>query len=130
MSSCARGFAFSHREHMQSKFVAVGLQSTGASRKETFLGRAFRVIPAVLVRSQVLSNNLGVCLLPQDDITDDWAQLWNGIPVLVGPHPMDGDAPASGRDAQLWNERLGGWIFRAKAVQETSQVRHLAGEVW
>jgi hypothetical protein len=115
---------------MQAKFVAVGLQSTGPSRKETFLGRAFRVIPAVFVRSQVLRNNLGTCFLPQDDITDEWANIWNGTPVLVGPHPMDGDDPASGREAQLWNERLGGWIFAAKAVQESTQIRHLAGEVW
>lgn len=115
---------------MKSKFVVVGLQSTGASRKETFLGRDFRVIPAVLVRSQVLRNNLGVCLLPQEDITDDWAELWNGIPVLVGPHPSEDGQAVSGRAATLWNERLGGWIFGAHAVQESPQVRHLAGEVW
>lgn len=100
------------------------------ARTEKFLDREFTVVPAVLVRSQVLRNNLGVTYLPAEDITEDWAGIWNGIPVLVGPHPSQRGVPVSGRSPQLWNERCAGWIFNAKAVQETETIRHLGAEVW
>src|SRR5689334_10129424 len=106
--------------------VAVHLQGVG--RSEQFLGREFLVAPAVLVRSQVLHNNLGVMLLPSEDITEEWAKAWNGIPVLVGPHPTERGVHVSGRTPHLWNERCAGWIFNAKSVQESEGVRHLAGE--
>lgn len=99
-------------------------------RSENFLGREFCVVPAVLVRSQVLRNNLGVTFLPAAELTSEWAGLWNGIPVLVGPHPTQRGVPMSGRDPQLWNERCAGWIFHAKIGEEGSEVKHLAGEVW
>lgn len=99
-------------------------------RTETFLGRTFRVIPAVLVRSQVLRNNLGATLLPADAITDEWAALWNNIPVLVGPHPAQRGQPISGRSPELLNERGVGYIFRARAEQEDNGSRRLVGEVW
>lgn len=104
--------------------------NSAAIRTEQFLGREFCVVPAVLVRSQVLKNNLGATFLPAADITSEWAAQWNGIPVLVGPHPTKRGVNVSGRDPELWNERCAGWIFAAKAVQEDSLVRHLAGEVW
>lgn len=111
--------------------VVVALELNSASiRTENFLGREFVVAPAVLVRSQVLHNNLGVTLLPAAEITADWAKNWNGIPVLVGPHPTLRGVPVSGREPVLWNERWAGWIFNAKMVQESEHVRHLAGEVW
>lgn len=99
------------------------------SRTETFLGRTFRVVPAVLVRSQVLRNNLGATLLPTDVFTEEWANLWNNIPVLVGPHPSHRGTPISGRSPELLNERGAGWIFNAK-VDERNGVHRLVGEVW
>jgi hypothetical protein len=100
------------------------------SRKETFLGRTFRVVPAVLVRSQVLRNNIGATLLPADVITEEWAELWNNIPVLVGPHPSLRGVPISGRSPELLNERGAGWIFKACAEQEQGGTRRLVAEVW
>lgn len=112
------------------KFVAVRLESEGVARDETFLGRAFRVIPAVLVRSQVLRNNLGVMFLPSEVITDEWASQWNGIPVLVGPHPSHNGQASTGRTPAIWDERGAGWIFNAKAEQESSDTRRLSAEIW
>lgn len=114
---------------MHHFIVALALNGATA-RTETFLGRTFRVIPAVLVRSQVLNNNLGMTYLPADSITDEWAGLWNGIPVLVGPHPTERGQPSSGRSPGVWNERGVGWIFNAAAEQESADVRRLVGEVW
>ncbi len=109
--------------------VKNSLQRTNA-RTEQFMGRTFRVVPAVLVRSQVLKNNLGATLLPAEEITQEWAELWNNIPVLVGPHPNASGSPISGRDPSLINERGAGWIFNAKAEQESPMVRRLVAEVW
>lgn len=110
----------------QAQFIAVRLnEQHAASRRETFLGRSFRVVPAVLVRSQVLHNNLGPVFLPMTEVTEDWAEQWNGVPVLVGPHPE-----SSGRDPVLFNERGAGWLYNVHAVQESSTVRHLRGEAW
>lgn len=98
-------------------------------RRETFLGRVFRVVPAVLVRSQVLHNNLGAAFLPPEEITPEWARAWNGIPVLIGPHPTDRGQPVSGRTPQLWDARVGGWLFNAQA-ESNGTVRRLTAEVW
>src|SRR4051812_835752 len=115
----------------ESNQIVVALElNQPKARTEKFLDREFTVVPAVLVRSQVLRNNLGVTYLPAEDITEDWAGTWNGIPVLVGPHPSMRGVPVSGRSPQLWNERCAGWIFNAKTVQETETIRHLAAEVW
>jgi hypothetical protein len=78
----------------------------------------------------VLRNNLGVTFLPADQLTSEWAELWNGIPVLVGPHPTMRGEPVSGRDPVIWNERGVGWIFHARVEQESATVRRLVGEVW
>ena len=138
----ARGFSFSiphltieavratdtpsRHEQMETKFVSVVLRAAGVSRTETFMDRSFRVIPAVMVRSQVLHNNLGVCFLPPGDVTDEWASLWNGIPVLVGSeHPTLRGVPCSGRDSNLWNERLG----VATAVSEPSTTQEAMSRV-
>jgi len=104
--------------------------ATCAARKQQFLGRQFRVVPAVLVRAQVLHNNLGTTYLPAEEITEDWAALWNGIPVLVGPHPSMRGVASSGRTPEIWNERGVGWIFGAKADNDKDGVRRLTGEVW
>jgi hypothetical protein len=102
----------------------------GASRQVKFMGRTFRVVSAVLVRSQVLHNNLGHSYLPAEEITSEWAELWNGIPVLVGPHPRMRGEHVSGRRPELWEQRMVGWIFNAKAEQEGRDVRRLVAEVW
>jgi len=109
-----------------------GLGRPALTRTEQFLGRTFRVVPAVLVRSQVLHNNLGWSFLPAEEITDDWAQEWNGIPVLVGPHPTERGQGTSGRSPELWDTRGVGWIFhaRAEAEQESPGIRRLVAEVW
>jgi hypothetical protein len=105
--------------------------NTAASlRTVTFMGREFRVIPAVLVRSQVLHNNLGSTFLPPETITDDWASLWNGIPVLVGDHPTERGVHVSGRQPELWESRGAGWIFNTRAESDGPGVRRLVGEVW
>ena len=99
-------------------------------RTETFLGRTFRVNPAVLVRSQVLRNTLGATLLPADAFTEEWAALWNHIPVLVGPHPSQRGQPISGRSPELLNERGAGFIFKARVDNDADGTRRLVGEVW
>lgn len=105
--------------------------TTEAMRTVTFMGRAFRVVPATLVQSQVLHNNLGPTYLPARVFTDAWAQLWNGIPVLVGPHPTLHGEPTSGRSATLWEERGVGWLFNV-TVRHADNGRHasLVGEAW
>lgn len=112
------------------QFALAAAAKSAPARQEQFLGRPFLVIPAVLVRSQVLRNNLGVALLPPADITADWADLWNGIPVLIGDHPTQRGASISGRNPQLWDARGVGWVFNARAEDESPGIRRLVAEVW
>jgi len=94
------------------------------------MGRAFRIVPAVLVRAQVLQNNLGRTYLPAEAINRDWAEMWNNIPVLVGPHPTHAGEPMSGRTPEIMNERCVGWIFGAHADEGPDGVARLSAEVW
>jgi hypothetical protein len=117
-------------QHVDPFFLTLRAAAAAPARTAAFMGRQFRVVPAVLVRSQVLNNNLGRTFLPANEITDDWADAWNGIPVLVGPHPSSRGVPQSGRRPELLNERGAGWIFAARAEQGPDGTRRLAGEVW
>ena len=69
-------------------------------------------------------------MLSAESITDEWAAQWNGIPVLIGPHPTDDGQPVSGRSPAIWDSRCAGWLFQARAEQEATDVRRLAAEVW
>jgi hypothetical protein len=128
----AQRLAFCHNtyaEHVQHAVQEIAVDLTAAVRTATFLGRQFRVVPAVLVRSQVLRNNLGKSFLPAEDITDDWAEQWNGMPVLVGDHPRENGVAVTGRRPGIWDARCVGWIFNA-AADTVNGTRRLVGEVW
>lgn len=99
-------------------------------RRATWQGRPYLVVRAVLVRSQVLDNNLGSSYLPADEITDEWAEMWNGIPVLIGDHPQQRGENVSGRSPELWDARQVGFIFNAHAEWIGADVRRLTAEVW
>lgn len=99
-------------------------------RRASFMGRQFRIVSAVLVRSQVLNNNLGRTYLPAAEFTDTWAEQWNGIPVLIGPHPSLDGQPATGRHPDVWNERAAGWVFSARIENEANGGKRLVAEVW
>lgn len=132
----AQRFAFCNSVYTQARSSAVNILVSSAlsearTRVEHFLGRDFLVVPAVLVRSQVLNNNLGATFLPPEEITDDWADLWNGIPVLVGDHPSAvGGERVSARQPELLDTRGVGWIFGARAEDEGPGIRRLVAEVW
>jgi len=114
------------RRGRANHFASIAIETaTCAARRVTYMGRSFRVVPAVLVRSQVLRNNLGTTFLPAEEITDEWAAQWNNIPVLVGAHPG-----VSGRTPQTTNERCVGWIFNARAETTADGTRRLVGEVY
>lgn len=105
-----RGFSRSRSrmEHVQN--LRVALQRTGPARTETLMGREYRVFPAVLVREQVLHNNLGRTFLPFSEIRES-VDAWNGVPVVVR-HPEG----RSGRDPRVLNERGVGYLFGASAA--------------
>lgn len=88
---------------------------SGPAKTETLMGREYQVVPAVLVRSQVLNNNLGATYLPPDAITDSWAQAANMAPVVVGDHPRSRGVAVSARDTSVLNARGAGFLFRTRA---------------
>jgi hypothetical protein len=110
--------------------VTLTLVSNGTPRHGEIEGRPHLIVPAVFVRSQVLRNNLGEVFLPPEEITDAWADAWNGIPVLLGPHPSHMGQQISGRNPDLWSSRRVGVIFGARAEVESNGNRRLVGEVW
>lgn len=119
-----------HRSEQWIDYATFARVATCGVRQASFLGRDFLVVPAVLVRSQVLRNNLGATFLPAEEITQDWAAEWNGIPVLVGPHPSRFGQQTSGRDPDIWNARGVGWLFNVRAEDGADGTRRLTGEVW
>lgn len=73
------------------------------------MGREFVAVPAVLVRSKILRNNLGRTFLPPEAITPEWAETANGRPA-VNIHPKTtANSPA------VLNENGIGFLFNAKA---------------
>lgn len=106
------------------QFVTLAIQASGAASTRELHGREFRVVPSVLVREQVLRNNLGATFLPADGITPDFAEAANGAPVLTD-HPTRGGIPTSGRSPEIMNELGVGFLFNVKAEEN-----RLVGEVW
>lgn len=99
----------------QSHVALVAVLDSENARVEDLHGRRHRVVPATLVRSGiVLHNNLGATMLPAEDVTDDWARLWNGSPVVTD-HPNQRGVPASARDPGTLNSMGIGWLFRVRA---------------
>lgn len=93
--------------------LTLSVQQVGPLRTEEFMGREHRVFPAVLVRSQVLHNNLGATFLPADEIQQS-ADAWNGIPVVIR-HPMRRGMPISARAPGVLNATGAGFLFNARA---------------
>jgi hypothetical protein len=89
------------------------------------MDRPFRVVPAVLVQSQILNNNLGTTFLPLESLTDEWAESANGAPVVVNHPTARGGHPISARSPAVLNVSGCGLIFGAKIENEK-----LVGEVW
>ena len=94
--------------------VTLAVQAIGPVREESFMGRAHKVVPATLVKSQVLHNNLGRTFLPPDAITQSWADAANMAPVLID-HPTRRGQPVSARDPEILNARGAGFLFRTRA---------------
>lgn len=112
-----------------NEFVELAVQLAGAPRSETLMGRDYRVFPAVLVRSQVLQNNLGRTFLPPEEITPEWAAGLNGAPVIVD-HPSQFGHPISARDPEILNARGIGFLFGGRAGQGADGVQEVRADVW
>ncbi|KKL24321.1 hypothetical protein LCGC14_2416480, partial [marine sediment metagenome] len=104
------------------------MQGSTTPRVEELMGRDFLVVPAVLVQAQVLHNNLGASLMPRDAITDDWAEGWNNIPVVIHDHPTVRGVSVSARSPEILNMRGVGYVFHARAV--SNGTTQLKAEVW
>lgn len=100
---------------MSQRQITMAAHLVGPAETETLMGREYRVLPAVLVRSQVLNNNLGATYLPPEEITDEWASAVNGAPVVVGDHPKQRGVHVSARRTDVLNGRGAGFLFRARA---------------
>lgn len=95
---------------MDEQRIQVATNLRGPVRTEVFQGREYRVVPAVLVKSKVLYNNLGRTYLPADAITPEWAEMANGSPVVTD-HPRS----RSARNPKVMNELGIGFVFNATA---------------
>lgn len=102
------------RAQNMSQNIELAANKTGPIRREMLEGREHVVIPATLVRSQVLSNNLGRTFLPADEITDTWADIANGSPVVLD-HPKNRGQPTSARDPAVLNTQGVGRLFNVRA---------------
>ncbi len=109
-------------------WAALSIAEAGPLRTESLMGRDFLVVPAVLVQGQILRNNLGTTLLPDDALTDAWAEEWNGIPVIVQDHPSLRGVSVSARSPEILDSRGAGYVFHARVVRNGTV--QLKAEVW
>lgn len=105
--------------------IQLQVKQAGPARNDSLMGRACRVFPAVLVREQVLHNNLGACFLPGEEIKAS-VDAWNHTPVVIR-HPTSRGEPVSARSPDVLNARGVGWVFNAGWDEGR---RALTGEIW
>lgn len=103
--------------------VTLVVQTIGEAREEKLMDTAYSVYPCVLVREQVLTNNIGRTYLPAAEIEASTA-AWNSIPVVIR-HPKKRGMHVSARDPGVLNERGVGFLFNAK-----TENGELKAEVW
>lgn len=99
---------------MEETRVILNAVMSGPAREEVVSGVTYTVLPAVLVKSQILNNNLGACYLPPEAFTEEWARAVNMAPVIIGPHPTERGRPATAKDPAIINARGAGFLFHAK----------------
>ena len=92
--------------------VTIATHAIGPMREDMLMGRRMRVVPAVMVREQVLSNNLGATFLPRDEIAAS-VDSWNGMPVVLR-HPTRGGQPVSARSRDVLDARGLGMVLNAR----------------
>lgn len=92
--------------------ITLSANRVGPIRSENLMGRAFKVFPAVLVREQVLNNNLGATFLPAEEIEAS-VDAWNSIPVTLR-HPTQRGQPISARQPGVLNASGIGFLFNAR----------------
>jgi hypothetical protein len=100
-----------------------------AARTKTLMGKEYRVVPAVLLRSQVLNNNLGRTFVPAQYFTDVWAEMWNGVPVVTKNHPQARGQSISARQPGILEQYGAGQVFNA-AVRNVTGNPELTAQVW
>lgn len=110
------------------QLVQFTANATGPVRKRKMWGREWLVVPATLVRNQVLENNLGKTYLPAEEVTEGWARTANGSPVLTD-HPTKRGFPASGRDPDVMDKIGVGFLFNAR-VDRTGSVPAVKADVY
>lgn len=95
-------------------------------RHARFQGRQHLVLPAVMLREQVLSCmncEAGGEYVPAAELAASTAG-WAGRPVTLG-HPMDGDVPISANAPDVLERTQVGWVFNP-----TFDNGALKGEAW
>jgi hypothetical protein len=108
---------------LDEKLLQIAVQIAGPSTTKQLEGRDHAVFPAVLVREQVLVNNLGRTFLSAAEIEAS-VDAWNGVPVVIR-HPSKRGMPVSARDPEVLNSRGTGRIFGARFEDGA-----LKGDVW
>ena len=96
---------------MDEQRIEIATNLRGPVRRAQLMGREYYAVPATLVRSQILQNNLGRTYLPASDITPEWAESSNGAPA-VAEHPN-----VSARSPEVLNKLGVGFLFNAKAIE-------------
>lgn len=108
---------------MDEQQVTLAVQVVGPVVEKTLMGRPHRIFPVVLVREQVLHNNIGRTYLPADEIAAS-VDAWNGMPIVIR-HPSKRGMPVSARDPDVLNTRGAGQVFNARYEDGT-----LKGDAW
>lgn len=97
---------------MPRQRLLVTAEQAGNARTTTLQGREVTVLPVVMVRDQVLNNNLGRTYVPPEELETSM-DAWNGIDAVLR-HPEKHGEPISARSPDVLNESGVGRLFNAR----------------
>jgi len=122
-------------ETIKSTFQIYAIATIGYTiREETFEGRAYIVVPVVMMKEGVHAGNKGPILHTAEELTK-FVSAWDGIPVTIS-HPTKNGIAVSANDPQILESSAVGQIFntryddglKAEAWIDVEKISNLSAE--
>lgn len=111
-------------------FETFTINRTGVTRKDTLNGRAYTVVPMVMLAEGVHAGSNGPLYYPDEELSKTPA-VWNHKPIVLPDHPVDNSGNGVSACQPHIIERHGvGLILNTKYTKKRGQRGKLKAEAW